>query len=197
MNSRIDTDSKQKVLARLMQKTARGDWQAFSMLYAMTSSQMFGSMLHLTNYAPVCEDLLQEVYLTVWRRAGEYRPEKANVTTWLVTITRNRTLDWLRSQSAGMNKLTSEQSTEALDLASGNPTPEDMAESFSEEAALAECFDQLNPQQRQAIFLSYVKGHTHSELAEQLNSALGTVKGWVRRGLKQLKSCLQGNGGEA
>ncbi len=192
-----DAVSRQKVLARLMQKTARGDFQAFSMLYAMTSPQLYGVMLNITNYAQACEDLLQEVYLTVWRRADHYQPQKASVITWLVTIARNRTLDWLRSQGAGLEKMMADESPEALDLAAGNTNPEQMADSASRETYLAACLDKLSPQQRQAIMLAYLEGHSHAELAERLSSALGTVKSWIRRGLEKLKLCLQRQGGDS
>ena len=81
MAGRADSASRQKVLARLMKRTAQADWQAFGMLYSMTSPQLFGLMLSMTDYANTCEDLLQEVYLTVWKKAGDYQPDKARVTT--------------------------------------------------------------------------------------------------------------------
>ena len=186
------TAGKQVVLARLMQRTAKQDWKAFSLLYSMTSSQIYGMMLSMTNYASACEDLLQEVYVTVWRKAGKYNADKAAVSTWLATIARNRTLDWLRSQSSGVNQRTVDQSVEALDLASVNDGPESWAETSGQRISLQDCMDSLTDEQRNAIQLAYFEGHTHAELAERLNSALGTVKSWVRRGLASLKTCLQG-----
>lgn len=197
MPANVDAAAKQQVLIRLMQRTAKKDWQAFSMLYSMTSSQVFGLMLSMTNYSSACEDLMQEVYLTVWRKADGYRSDKAAVSTWLCTIARNRTLDWLRSQSSGIKKNETEQSPEALDLASVNPGPEHWAESNLEKISLQDCLDSLTDEQRNAIQLAYFEGHTHAELAERLNSALGTVKSWVRRGLQNLKVCLQRGGVEA
>ena len=196
VSQNTDAASRQKVLARLMQKTARGDFQAFSMLYAMTSPQLFGVMLKITNYAQACEDLLQEVYLTVWRRAGHYHPQKASVITWLATITRNRTLDWLRSQHSGLEKLMVDKSPEALDLAAGNADLEHLTDNAYRESQLAACLDRLSPEQRQAIVLAYLEGYSHAELAQRLSTALGTVKSWIRRGLEQLKLCLQRLGGD-
>ena len=188
---------KQEVLARLVMRTARHDWQAFSMLYSLTSPQLFGLMLSMTNYAHVCEDLMQEVYLTVWRKANQYEPDKAAVSTWLCTIARNRTLDWLRSQSSGTAKESREQSVEALDLACGNSGPDQWTEANMQGGALQICLDRLSPEQRNAILLAYFEGLTHAELAGRLKSALGTVKSWVRRGLESLRICLQRAGGEA
>lgn len=187
----------QEVLIRLMEKTAKKDWQAYSLLYSMTSPQLYGMMLSMTNYAAVCEDLLQEIYVTVWQKAGKYNPEKASVSTWLATIARNKTLDWLRSQSSGVQKQTIEQSPEALDLASVNPGPDHFAESSIYRISLQDCLDGLSDEQRNAIQLAYFEGHTHAELAERLNTALGTVKSWVRRGLGNLKACLEPSGGKA
>jgi RNA polymerase sigma-70 factor (ECF subfamily) len=188
---------KQEVLARLLKRTAQHDWQAFSLLYSMTSSQLFGLMLSMTNYANVCEDLLQEVYLTVWRKADQYEPDKAAVSTWLCTIARNRTLDWLRSQSSGSAKDRREQSVEALDLACGNTGPDQWTETSMAGSAMQTCLERLSAEQRSAILLAYFEGLTHAELASRLQSALGTVKSWVRRGLESLKICLQQARGEA
>jgi RNA polymerase sigma-70 factor (ECF subfamily) len=197
MSDATSSAAKQEVLARLLQRTAQQDWKAFSMLYSMTSSQLYGLMLGMTNYANVCEDLLQEVYVTVWRKAGQYDPAKAAVTTWLGTIARNRTLDWLRSQASSNAKENREQSVEALDLACGNAGPAQWTEASLQEVALQNCLQRLTTEQRNAILLAYYEGHTHAELAQRLNSALGTVKSWVRRGLESLKSCLQHAGGTA
>jgi len=127
----------------------------------------------------------------VTSKAGKYNADKAAVSTWLATIARNRTLDWLRSQSSGVNQRTAEQSVEALDLASVNDGPESWTESRGQRISLQDCMDHLTDEQRNAIQLAYFEGHTHAELAERLNSALGTVKSWVRRGLASLKTCLQ------
>ena len=174
-----DTASRQKVLAGLMKRTAQDDWQAFGMLYSMTSSQLFGLMLSMTNYANSCEDLLQEVYLTVWKKAGDYQPEKAGVTTWLCTIARNRTLDWLRSQAASAAKEGSQQSADAVELSAGTAGPEQLAQISSESTTLKSCLDNLSTEQSRAIVLAYFNGHTHAELARLLDSALGTVKSWA------------------
>lgn len=177
-----------------MRKTARRDWQAFSMLYAITSPRLFGLILHMTNYSEGCEDLLQEVYIKAWRQADRFDPEKSKVTTWLSAIARNRTIDWMRSQTSGMNRFTSNQSPEAMELA-GGIDPASETERLDEHSGLKVCMDQLSTPQRQAIFLSYLKGHTHSELVDKLGSPLGTVKSWVRRGLESLKACLERTGG--
>jgi RNA polymerase sigma-70 factor (ECF subfamily) len=186
--------SRQDILASLVNRTAKGDWAAFTTLYTMTSPQVYGVMLHMTNFAQSCEDLLQEVYIAVWRRASSYEPEKAQVGTWLTAIARNRTLDWLRSQQAGMDGRIADGDPEAMELAAGTDDPEALAATATSRTALVACLNELGAQQRQAIFLAYVKGHTHAELARHLNTALGTVKSWVRRGLQQLRSCLQDSG---
>ncbi len=189
------TVSRQEVLSGLMLRTAQRDWKAFGMLYSMTSPQLFGLMLSMTNYSSSCEDLLQEVYLTVWRKAQDYQPDKAAVTTWLSTIARNRTLDWLRSQTAQVDKLITEINEDSLVLACGNPGPEQWTAETLGHSALQSCLERLSAEQRHAILLAYFEGHTHIELADRLHCALGTVKSWVRRGLQSLKVCLQADGG--
>jgi RNA polymerase sigma-70 factor (ECF subfamily) len=195
LNANGSSAARKVVLARLMSESADGDWKAFTRLYAMTSPQLYGVMLRMTNYAQACEDLLQEVYITVWKRARRYDVNKAQVMTWLIAIARNRTLDWLRSQGAGMNQRLVDQDPEALDLAAGTATPEQSAQNAASETALENCLDTLSDEQRNAVVLAYLEGHSHAELAERLSSPLGTVKSWVRRGLDRLKTCLQGLGG--
>ena len=197
MNANASSTAKQIVLLRLMTESANGDWKSFTRLYAMTSPQLYGVMLRMTNYAQACEDLLQEVYITVWKRADRYDADKAQVMTWLTAIARHRTLDWLRSQGAGMNQRLVDQDPEALDLAAGTATPEQSAQDAASETDLEHCLETLDGNQRNAIVLAFLEGHSHAELAEQLASPLGTVKSWVRRGLDRLKSCLQGLGGAA
>jgi RNA polymerase sigma-70 factor (ECF subfamily) len=189
--------ARQVVLARLMTESAAGDWKAFTRLYAMTSPQLYGVMLRMTNYAQSCEDLLQEVYITVWKQAGRYDGSKAQVMTWLTAIARHRTLDWLRAQGAGMNQRLVAQDPEALDLAAGTASPEQSAQAAASETDLEHCLETLNEDQRSAIVLAFLEGHSHAELAERLSSPLGTVKSWVRRGLDGLKTCLQALGGAA
>ena len=178
-----------------MTESAGGDWRAFTRLYAMTSPQLYGLILRMTNYAQTCEDLLQEVYITVWRRADHYDASQAQVMTWLIAIARNRTLDWLRQQSSGLNPRMSDQDPEALELAAGTATPEQSAHDAANETDLEHCLEQLSGEQRSAIVLAFLEGHSHAELAERLASPLGTVKSWVRRGLASLKTCLQALGG--
>lgn len=185
-----------EVLTRLMRKTARQDWQAFSVLYAMTSPGLFGLILNMTNYSEASEDLLQEVYIKAWRQSDRFDANKSKVTTWLAAIARNHTIDWLRSQGSGVEKMMTSQSPEALDLA-GGIDPADDTEMLDNQSGLSICIDQLSTPQRQAIFLAYLKGHSHSELVEQLGSPLGTVKSWVRRGLESLRNCLERLGDSA
>lgn len=177
-----------------MKKTARRDWRAFGVLYSMTSPRVFGLILHMTDYSEACEDLLQDVYIKVWNQADRFEPKKGKVTTWITSIARNCTIDWMRSQGTGMERLTSERDPDTLDLA-GGVDPAEVPDQVDRDSGLAVCMDQLSSEQRQAIFLAYHKGHSHSELVERLGSPLGTVKSWVRRGLETLRDCLQRLGG--
>ena len=189
--------SKQEVLVRLIRETADEDWEAFSKLYAMTSQTVFGVMLRMTRYAPDCEDLLQEVYVTLWRRAKNYDPGQSQVMTWIITIARNRTIDWLRSKGSGIEGKLIEPSPDALDLAAGGSSPEQVAERAGASTDLEQCLQSLSHDQRQAVVLAYLEGHSHAELADRLASPLGTVKSWIRRGLSRLRSCLSELGGAA
>jgi len=107
--------------------------------------------------------------------------------TWMTSIVRNRSLDWLRRP----REETPDDFELMLDYTSDDrPGPLERLTDSADAKRLARCLEQLEPSQRQTIALAFYHGLTHSELAEHLKAPLGTVKTWVRRGLEQLKSCL-------
>lgn len=165
----------------LLAATARGDRTAFARLYELTGGTLFGIALGMLGQRDRAEDATQEAYLLVWRKAGQYSPDRGSALAWLTTLTRRCAIDQLRRRKrepAGVDAA-------ELPLAAAEPSASD-----SLDAALIECLKQLRADSRQAILLAFYHGLTHDELARRLNAPLGTVKSWVRRGLQRLKACL-------
>lgn len=169
-----------------MLATAGGDRAAFARLYQETSGQLFAVALKVARRRDLAEDILQDAYCAIWQKAGQYQEDRGRAMAWLVMIVRYRAIDRLRSQQRRAEDSASEDLAE-IDL------PDDwVAHPVGAETALdvRSCLGHLQDNQRRAILLAFYYGLTHEEVAAHLDVPLGTVKSWVRRGLLQLKECL-------
>ncbi|WP_022952823.1 sigma-70 family RNA polymerase sigma factor [Leucothrix mucor] len=174
--------------AALLSQCARQDQAAFKKLYQEASPKLYSLALRLMQKPELAEDVLQEAFIKIWQKADSYNAQKGLALTWMATITRNKALDKMRSLK--LKSAETEIQYEGLDFASEDLEPEHQEGLSQEMQRLRECLKQLQPSQRECILLSYYYGHTHQELSEKLNTPLGTVKAWIRRGLETLKPCL-------
>lgn len=173
-------------LTEALIRTGDEDRAAFRDLYALTSAKLFGICLRICGERQAAEDVLHEVYLTVWRRAGAFEPGRASPITWLATIARNRAIDWRRANGRRPS-LSMEHAAEIPDAA---PLASETMEADEESHTLHHCLDGLEDRQRVAIRTAFFDGLTYAEIAERDSVPLGTMKSWVRRGLARLKECL-------
>ena len=195
-------------LSRLLGRAGLGDRAAFATLYERTSSHLYAVVLRINRDRAQAEDILQEVYVNVWRAARSFDAAQSQPLTWLTSIARNRAIDSLRRgqtqprlQGGAQGGTDGEEEDVYDTVADDAPGPLDLLSRATDARALGECMDKLTALQRQSVALAFYQGLSHAEVADQLRQPLGTVKSWVRRALLTLKSCLQGavlrDGGEA
>jgi RNA polymerase sigma-70 factor (ECF subfamily) len=135
------------------------------------------------------EDVLQEVFATVWRKAAQYDVERAGAMSWLAMIARNKAIDRIRSQPQARK---SEPLELAEEIADPTASPQLDAQASAERERLEECLKRLDDRRRSLIRAAFFDGSTYEELAARIGSPLGSVKSWIRRGLMQLRECLEG-----
>lgn len=172
-------------LVPIMQSVAAGDRRALSVLYDRTSAKLFGICARLLGEADA-EDVLQDVYVTVWQQAGRYDESKASPITWLAVIARNKALDRLRVRRPPMEEMGS-----ADDLPDYGASAFELVEIAQERQRLVDCLDELEERERTMIRAAFLDGATYPELATREAVPLGTMKSWIRRGLLRLRGCLE------
>ena len=176
--------SRQDLVAAL-QRTARGDRAAFRLVYEATSLKLYGIVVRILRRRDLADEVLQEVYIRVWQRAGDFDSASGSPITWLATIARNRALDEARRGT--MRSL--DEFPELLQVPSED-NPAANIERSEELRRLYACLDALEPEKKEIVLLVYYHGMTREEISIRYKRPAATVKTWLRRSLAQLKDCL-------
>ena len=172
---------------RLLSATAQGDRLAFEQLYRLLGGKLYAISLQLLKQRDLAEDAVQEAFVRIWHNAGEYQQDKGLVLTWMISIVRYRALDMLRATKR-RSEISSDDDNMDEPVHERGPDLDLMAQ--RDRVRIDNCMDHLAQTQRQAIQLAYFNGLTHHEVCAQLDSPLGSVKTWIRRGLERLRRCL-------
>jgi RNA polymerase sigma factor (sigma-70 family) len=169
-------------------RIATGERTALAALYRATSAKLFGVCLRILKDRGESEDVLQDVYLTVWRRAGSFDPARGiSPISWLAVIARNKAIDRLRARGP----LAASQPIEGLEVSDPTPSAASALETSEELRRLMSCLETLEDRPRAAIRTAFFDGVTYEALAQRMEVPIGTLKSWVRRGLLKLRDCLQ------
>lgn len=186
---RASNPERREQLERALASVAAGERSSLKTVYDLTSVKVYGVIVRIVRDRERADDVLQDVYLKVWDRAGRYDSAKAGVITWLCAIARNSAIDTLRRDARVPIPIADDAMPEPAD---GDPLADELLCVEEEYDKLRNCLDTLGEDQRRSVRMAFFEGYTHAELADVIGVPLGTVKSWIRRGLTGLKACLRG-----
>ncbi len=175
--------------AALMQRLIRREAGALEVLYDRHSRAVYSLALRIAQQSAAAEEIVQDVFLLLWRNAHRFEPSRGPLEPWLFTMARNRALDHLR-----LKREKQRRREETLDLqpaAFAAPNPEATLDRERRAERVRALMRSLPEQQRHAIELAFFEGLTHSEIAGAMKEPLGTVKSWIRNGLLRLRESLE------
>lgn len=186
-----DHSERDAELRRLLIGCGNGDQQAFAELYRAAASKLYALCRQMLRRDDLAEDVLQESFAQIWRDAARYKADRSAPLTWMGVIVRHRCIDLLRRQGRHASQSLDEAmpAEEPMDQL---PGPLELTQRWAENQRLGRCLNQLSESQRVSITLAFYRGYSHSQLSDHLATPVGTIKSWIRRGLKQLQGCLHG-----
>ena len=175
----------------LMERLVFKDLQAFRELYKRFGNLVYSTCLRIVRDNQVAEDIVQEIFIRIWRKPDRYVAQRGKFVTWLTSVTRNRAVDEVRSRSRRYRHETT--STEEREREIAGPETNDpalTAELADQRRLILTAMAGLPAEQRQVIELAYFGGLTQQEIAERLSQPLGTVKTRIRLGMQKLRAAL-------
>jgi RNA polymerase sigma-70 factor (ECF subfamily) len=174
----------------LLRRISRGDRRSFEELYDRFSGVLFSTAYRVLNNHQAAEDVLQEVFVQIWEKAPLYDPARGKPLTWAVTLTRNKAIDRLRSTQR-RNRLSDELEHEAQAFEQfDDKSSVEVVEALEKGKLVRAAIQKLSKDQREAIELAFFSGLTQTEIADQLQEPLGTIKARIRRGMMKLRDLL-------
>jgi RNA polymerase sigma-70 factor (ECF subfamily) len=175
----------------LMERLYQRDLEAFRALYERYGSLVYSTCLRIVRDAPVAEDMVQEIFLRIWRKPESYVPQRGRFVTWLTSVTRNRAVDEIRSRNRRFRHETASPEEQEREVpASETMDPALTAELSDQRRLIMAALEGIPADQRQVIELAYFGGLTQQEISERLSQPLGTVKTRIRLGMQKLRSAL-------
>ena len=177
--------------SELLARVGKGDVEAFAQCYEQSSSVLFTLALRILNNRDEASELLQDVYIEAWRKAGSFDPKRGSPMAWLITLTRSRAIDRLRASVSRGRNLTDSIDETSDDLRSALPDPFDTHALEELRMLVMEAFKDLPAPQQEAIELAFYGGLTHAEIAAKLDKPIGTVKTRIKLGMNKLRYALR------
>ena len=173
-------------LTGLLIRIAARDAAAFSALYQQTSAKLYGVVARILTRGDVAADVLQEAYVRIWEKAGDFDPVRGSALAWMATIARNRALDEVRR----VRPVSLEDQPEGFEPAAEEIDPLAARERSERLAALVDCLKALDEEKRAIVLLAYYRGASREALAKRFGRPVPTIKTWLHRSLAQLRDCL-------
>jgi RNA polymerase sigma-70 factor (ECF subfamily) len=178
--SRADLDD-------LVTGVSRGDTGAFESLYDRVAGTVYGVIRRVLRDPAQSEEVAQEVMVEVWRTAARFDPSRGSASTWIHTMAHRRAIDRVRAAQSANDR---DERIARRDQEAPYDVVVDQVEARLEQEQVRRCLDGLTDLQRQSVTLAYYAGYTYREVAEVLDTPLGTVKTRLRDGLIRMRDCL-------
>ena len=179
----------------LLQRIASGDRTAFEALYSVSAAKLSGVLYRILGNKAEVDDAMQEIFIRVWQRSAQYRPDRGQGMSWLIAVARNHALDRLRArpERAGMWQAVARDEDGQAPLervADPSAGAEAGVIARGEARRVVDCFDELESDRAAAIKGAYLQGLSYLDLAERHGVPLNTMRTWLRRGLARLRECM-------
>lgn len=172
-----------------MRRVSERDPAALEVIYDRYGHVVYSTFQRITGNRSAAEDLVQELFLRIWNRACEFDAGKGSVTVWILSVTRNMAIDYLRSAQAHFQLRL--KPVDALEFARKQPSSANYESVLANSSFLGHGLHSLDGRQRQVLQLAYFEGFSQSEIAAQMNVPLGTVKSWMRAGIRCLRTVME------
>jgi len=176
-------------LLRLLARCAAADSSALKRLYELVSPILFASLTRILRRRALAEEALQDVFVSIWQRAGQFSATRGRPMAWMMSIARYRAIDLLRHERHVPalipdlpERLAAQPETESEERSPAWLPPSGLLE---------HCLNLLTERQKHCLELAFVGGNSHEDISRLTGSPLGTVKSWIRRGLQSLRQCLE------
>lgn len=179
--------------ADLLGRSAKGDRDAFSQLYDRFSRPLFAVAVRILSNQSEAEDIVQDVFIALWEKAGSFEATRGSAFAWAVTLTRNRAIDRVRMRSRRA-ELLAQTGPEDAGTQPASAPPDSVEQLVDKEHAgiVRAAVSTLPPEQKRALELAFFDGLTQQEISARLRQPLGTVKARIRRGLIRLRDLVEG-----
>jgi RNA polymerase sigma-70 factor (ECF subfamily) len=175
--------------ARLLGLVANEDQQALAALYRRRGGLIYSMLIRMLGNEMEAQEIMQDTFVRVWGRAGQYDPCRSSPVSWMVMIARGKALDQLRGRSRrSANQAAYEREVVSLELETGRSREIDRDELA---AACASALHELPEPQSHAVQLAFMRGWTHQEIAAAVGEPIGTIKARIRRGLLALRKAMK------
>jgi RNA polymerase sigma-70 factor (ECF subfamily) len=186
MNSKSD----EAVVVRLH----HGDQAALEEIYQRYSRSIYSLSFRILREAALAEDVVQEVFLRLWRQPTAYDAARGTLSSWLMSVAHHRSIDMLRRRKTRAEQSLPEDWASDHIVENGALDPADMAGQQDQAAAIRRALTRIPLEQRKAIEMAFFQGKTHAEISAELNEPLGTAKTRIRLGMRKLRTLLEAEG---
>jgi RNA polymerase sigma-70 factor, ECF subfamily len=178
-----------ELLQSLLGRCAAADSKALQRLYELVSPILFASVTRILRRRALAEEALQDVFISIWQQAGQFTAVRGRPMAWMMSIARYRAIDLLRRERFAPMLVAQPPENRAIDAE--NDSEVSSAAWLPSAELMKRCLGLLSDQQTHCLELAFVDGNSHEDIARLMDSPLGTVKSWIRRGLRSLRQCLE------